>query len=417
MVLICPRCRRANPGEATYCHFDGFVLEQPAPPPPAVLAPPPPAEFVFPSGRRCRSLEEVARGCIEEWEAARTLLRGGDFVRYFQDLNRHDLARVAAEDAAQSDIDVALHHFVRSLPAPPGDGPRLDLEPRRLAVTGVRAGERRGVAVTLVNHGAGQLQGKISVTEGGSWLKLLGGRTEHELAVRAGRRQAAALSLDARGLIAGQSYSGKLTAVTNGGIAELPVRLEVAAAPFPLPPYQGAASPRELAQRIRANPRPAAALLEGGEVARWFAANSWTYPIEGPPARGVGAVQQLFESLGLSQPPPLTLSDREVRLYCAGLEPAGGQVTLSTPSKKWVYAQAECDAPWLRVILPSVSGPRQAVVAFEVDPTQTPGEGAHEAILRLLANGGQRLEVRVLVQVGMATPPPEPPPERAGWRY
>jgi hypothetical protein len=76
-----------------------------------------------------------------------------------------------------------------------------------------------------------------------------------------------------------------------------------------------------------------------------------------------------------------------------------GQVTLRTPAKKWVYAQVDSDAPWLRVTTPKVSGPQQAAIAFEVDGGQLDAGAFHEATLRIAANAGQTLTLRVGVDV------------------
>jgi hypothetical protein len=74
-------------------------------------------------------------------------------------------------------------------------------------------------------------------------------------------------------------------------------------------------------------------------------------------------------------------------------------VTLSTSVKKWVYAQVDSDAPWLRVTTPTVSGPQQAVIAFEVDPTLVDSGRTREATLRIQANAGQMLALRVHADV------------------
>ena len=177
------------------------------------------------------------------------------------------------------------------------------------------------------------------------------------------------------------------------------MRLDLAAVPFAQPPYKGAGTPRELAQRMLANPKPAVALLESGDVARWFAANGWNYPVAGDPGRGVAAVQQFFECLGLSKPPPLKLSDYELRLQCVGPRPVAGEVTLSTNSRKWVFGQVECDAPWLRVTTPSVSGPQQTRIGFEVDAAKLAADQVHQASLVIRANGSQKLLVRVKAEV------------------
>lgn len=395
MVQTCPRCQRVNPQEAVYCYFDGIVLQQGAA---GVLSPGQlPREFVFPSGRRCRSFDELVQGCQYEWEDARNLLHNGDFARYFAQLGRHDLARTARENQAQPDLDIALHAFLSELPASQIQGPRLDLNPRRLTLGGVRPGEQRQIPLTITNQGKGLLQGKIKVSEGAAWLRIVGANGAAEHAVKTARSEQLTLHIDARGLTAPQTYSAKLTVITNGGIAEVAVRLDVVSMPFALAPFQGAASPRQIAERMRTNPKQAVPLLENGEIARWFKANGWTYPISGQPAKGVAAVQQFFECMGLSKPPPLQLSEQELQFFCTPPEVVQARVTLRTPAKKWVYAQIDGDVPWLRVTTPSVSGPQQTQIAFEVDSTLMDAGETHLGNVQIVANAGQRLTVRVLV--------------------
>ncbi len=392
---FCPRCQRANPREAVYCYFDGVVLDQRlvgAASPSRMLQ-----EFVFPSGRRCKTFDDLVQGCQYEWEDARHLLRNGDFTRYFAQIGRHDLARIAQENQKQPDPDIGLHSFLDQLPASQIQGPRLDLNPRRIMIGGVRPGEQRNISLTVLNEGKGLLQGKITVSEGGEWLKIAGNSNASECNLKTAKSQQIQLHVDARGLTAPQTYSGKLTVITNGGISEVAVRLDVASIPFAQAPFQGAVTPRQMAERMRANPKLAVPLLENGEIAHWFQLNGWTYPVSGPPARGVAAVQQFFEGMGLSKPPPLLLSEQEVHFFCTQPEVAQARVTLRTPAKKWVYAQADSDKPWLRVTTPSISGPQQAQLAFEVDSSLMDVGGLHLGTVYLTANAGQKLSVRVQV--------------------
>jgi hypothetical protein len=78
---------------------------------------------------------------------------------------------------------------------------------------------------------------------------------------------------------------------------------------------------------------------------------------------------------------------------------------LFTGSKKWVYANVESDVPWLRVLTPQVAGPQRATVGFEIDPRQLPRGPGAEGTLRLSANGGQNLVVRVRAQGPRRAPP------------
>lgn len=410
-MQFCPRCQRANPREAVYCYFDGVVLDQRlagAVSPSRMLQ-----EFVFPSGRRCKTFDDLVQGCQYEWEDARDLLRNGDFSHYFAQIGRHDLARIAQENQKQPDSDIGLHSFLDQLPASQIQGPRLDLNPRRLMIGAIRPGEQRQITLTILNQGKGLLQGKITVSEGDQWLKIAEGSSpvagdpgwSSECNLKTAKAQQIRLRVDAHGLTAPQTYSGKLTVITNGGISEVAVRLDVVSIPFAQAPFQGAASPRQMAERMRASPKQAVPLLENGEIDHWFQLNGWTYPVSGPPARGVAAVQQFFEGMGLSKPPPLQLSEQKIHIFCTQPEVAQARVTLRTPSKKWVYAQADSDKPWLRVTTPSVSGPQQAQVAFEVDSTLMDEGGLNLGTVYLTANAGQKLSVRVQVN---CTRPHEP---------
>jgi hypothetical protein len=241
------------------------------------------------------------------------------------------------------------------------------------------------------------LQGKISVSDGSAWLKIDGG-DGHQCAIKTSRDQVVHLRVQTAGLVP-QTYSARLTIITNGGIAEVPVRLDLTALPFTQGPFKGASTPREMAEKMRKHPKAAAPLLENGEIARWFASNGWAYPVAGPPAPGVAAVQQFFECMGLSKPPPLHLSETVFNYLVVPPEMQRGQVTLRTTAKKWVYAQADSDKPWLRVTTPVAGGPQQAQFAFEVDSSLMQENQIHEGTVQLVANAGQKLSVRVVVDV------------------
>jgi hypothetical protein len=256
------------------------------------------------------------------------------------------------------------------------------------------------------------LQGKLTVAEGGQWLHVegVGGPGSNgQCPLKTAREQQVLLRVETRGLPAPQTYSARLQVITNGGIVEVPVRLDLASVPFTKAPFQGVTTPRELAEQMRAQPKAAVPLLESGEVERWFTANGWAYPVQGPPARGVAAVQQFFEGMGLSRPPEVELSANEIRFTLNYPETARGQVTLRTAAKKWVYAQVTSDAPWLRVLTPNPSGPQQAVITFEADSAAMPPGRTHQASLRIEANAGQKLTLRVLAEVNQ---PPGSPSRR-----
>jgi hypothetical protein len=396
MVQHCPRCQRANPASAVFCHFDGCLLQHGAAGAGAgqLLH-----EFIFPSGRRCRTFDELATGCYYEWEDARTLLHDGTFASFLAGIGRADLARTARESQGQADVDIALTNFVGALPATQVQGPKLGLNPRRLVIGPARVGEQRVARVMLLNEGRGLLQGKVTVADGASWLRIVDGSDDHTYPLKTGKEQPLTIRAETGGLTVGQNYSGKLTVVTNGGVAELPVRLDLVARPFARAPYQGAMDPRDLARKMRDNPHPGPVLLESGEIARWFASNGWAYPIAGATAPGLAAVQQYFEELGLAKAPQILISDQELRFRCTSPELVTGQVTIRSPARKLVYGRAESDAPWLKVTTPGVSGQVQAQIDFAIDTTLMDEDRTYIGHLKVIANAGQSFIVRIHAEV------------------
>lgn len=394
-ALVCPRCQRANPEVAAFCYFDGAELRarHDGAAAPNRLS----QEFVFPSGRRCRTFDEFAQGCRDEWAPARDLLRQGMFKQYFGSMGRADLVKAASEAMAQTDADIALTTFLGVLPVSAHQAPKIDINPRRILLGNLLAGEHRHVQVIVTNQGQGTLQGTMTVTEGSDWLKIDGANPQ-QCAIATAREQKIALNVNTRGLPAGGTYGAKLTVITNGGAVEVLARMDLVAQPFTKPPFHGAKAPRDMAERMRRAPKAAVPMLESGEVSRWFTANGWNFPIRGPQAKGVAGVQQFFETMGLSKPPPVQVSQTEVRLACVYPETVRSQVAVQTGAKKWVYATVTSDCPWLRVLTPQVSGPQQATIAFEVDPKE--GQGTPlEGKLHIAANGGQALGVKVHAEV------------------
>src|SRR5262245_53980423 len=163
--LVCPRCQRVNPADAIYCYADGMVLR----PHPGGAVPVPgqmPRGLTFPSGRRCRTLDDFVQGCQYAWEDARALLGRGDVAHFVTMIGRTDLPRAAREPHNQPDPDILLHNFLSNLPVQKGVGPRLDLHPRRLVLRKLRPGESKQLRLQVQNTGKGLLQGKLTVTEG-----------------------------------------------------------------------------------------------------------------------------------------------------------------------------------------------------------------------------------------------------------
>jgi hypothetical protein len=392
-VSICPRCKHVNPDYANYCHFDGVVLQAQQSASVHRL----PGEFKFPSGRRCNTFDELAQGCQEEWSAARDLLMRGVFAQYFRTAKRDDLVRAANDAKAQANPDIGLTTFLGALPGTRTATPKLDLNPRRILLGKVPVGDARTVPLTITNQGQGMLQGTVTVSEGQDWVSL-------------NESKPFKLTIQTKGQAAGESYGARLTVVTNGGVVEVPLRMELVAQPFLKAPFQGAHTQRELAQKMRMAPKAAVPILESGEVQRWFAHNGWNYPVVGTPVKGVAAVQQFFEGMGVSKPPPLQLSKKELRLTCKYRDSARAQFTLQTPAKKWVYAHITSDSPWLKITTPQVSGPQHATVGLEIDTNLWNLGPLGEGKVTLAANGGEKLTLKVIVEVQGAPAGVQPKP-------
>src|SRR5205823_10517133 len=127
--------------------------------------------------------------------------------------------------------------------------------------------------------------------------------------------------------------------------------------------------------------------------------NGWAYPVCGVQARGIAAVQQFFEAMGVAKPPPVQLSESEVHCLLVAPEVQQRNVILRSPVKKWVYAQVDSDVPWLRVLTPNVAGAQNAAIGFEIDSSLLDADRLHDGLLKVVANGGQTLAVRVRVDV------------------
>ena len=141
-VLRCPRCGRTNPPAALYCHHDGLALTSDAAPLDAgsqpFLTP-----FVFPSGRSCRTFDELALGVEDLWEEAIELLREGIFGVFLGGIGRADLARVAAQARKALDPDRGLDDLLNRLPVTTREPPMLHVHPAEINLGRVSRNETR----------------------------------------------------------------------------------------------------------------------------------------------------------------------------------------------------------------------------------------------------------------------------------
>jgi hypothetical protein len=422
MPLTCRACRRLNPPEAAYCHFDGVPLEGHSPAgregPPGTR--PFPMPLMLPSGRVCGNFSELALACWDDWAGALELLRDGHLATFLSSLGRADLA-VAAREAARSPApDRGFDEFLGRLPGDALAPAKLVVGLSEIDLGTLAIGTTRRFSLPLRNAGSRLLWGSVAV-EDAPWLAV--GETSPSATKVFQFRGETAVVLHVLGqcLRAGaRPLEGRLVIESNGGSAALPVRATVPVRPFPDGALAGARTPRQLAELAKAAPREATLLFESGAVQRWYQDNGWVYPVQGPAGSGLGAVQQFFEALGLVRPPRVTLPQRLLVLRGRPGEALQHFFVVETEEKRPVFASAVSDQPWLKVGRARIAG-RVATIPVSVPSVpDRPGETL-TATLSVTANGNQRFELPLTLTVTFpgAGPPvlslAEAVAEPAGW--
>jgi hypothetical protein len=400
MPQVCPKCQRVNPAEAQFCYQDGFALGgrngHAGPVDPG--SQPFPHPFVFPNGSVCRNFDQLALACHNEWSTAVELLRHGDLANFLAGLGRADLARAARDASKQADKDHALDQLLGQLPANTIEPAKLHVETLHLNLGQLTVGKDHRCDLRLVNQGMRMLSGTIAVSDC-TWLTLGEGGGSPRKVFQF--QTATSIPVQVRGKLlraAAKPVQGRLVIETNGGAATVVVTADVPVKPFAEGVLAGAVTPRQIAEKAKAAPRAAAPLFESGAVARWYIQNGWTYPVQGPAASGIGAVQQFFEALGLTTPPRV-----EVREHSLSFEARpGGSVShtldVSAVEKRPVFASAVSDQSWLKVSKVVLDG-RTAHVKLAVESApDRPGETL-EAKLTVRANGNQRFVIPVSLRV------------------
>jgi hypothetical protein len=409
MVPICKRCKRANPRDAIYCHHDGVLLagkvggDIPADGSAMNIgARPFSVPLVFPSGRQCFNFVQLSLACSEEAESALELLRKGHMETFLAGQGRTDLAAAAHAAARIDDRERGLDDFVGRLPAFSTPA-KLHVEPMALDFGTVRVGEDHRRELVLHNKGMRLLYGSASCDA--AWLSLGDGPAVQGRAFQFRSRDVLIVQLLGRHLRAFEKpQDAQIILESNGGTITVAVRVHVPVKPFPEGVLAGAQSPRQLAHQAKESPKEAAVLIENGAVARWYSANGWTYPVRGPAASGVAAVQQLFEALGLVKPPRVELSEDAIRLRGAVDQKVEHTLAVITNENRSVIAHGTSDQAWLEVGRTIFRG-RSAFLPLIV---MVPGRAGAtlQAIVAIEANGGQRFAVPVTLAIAAAVPSP-----------
>lgn len=400
----CPVCSKTNPATAYYCHHDGTPLTKDGREGPIRVANLPfPMPFYFSDGQACASFNQLALTCASHWEEACALLADGIWATWFRSIGRLDLSTAATRAAAESDRDAGLSQLLALFPADPEflRPPKLALESTEVNLGQLTPGTDLSFDLVLYNQGLLLLRG--SIWTDCEWL-VLGHRAGPSQKLFQ-TRNVCTVPVHVLGhkLRAGlKPLQGGITLESNGGRVTVPVRAVIPIRPFPRGPagndvLAGAMSPRVLAQRARAHAREAAVLFERGMVKAWYASNGWTYPVEGGAVSGVAAVQQFFESLGLTQPPTLTLDP--VCLVFRGRVGERFETTLTvrTAESKPVYAQAWSNSDWV------ACGPikhlgNKVKIGLEILVPPCPGQTV-QAQVTIRGNGNQVFALLVFLTV------------------
>ncbi len=428
MPQVCGQCSRVNPPEASYCYYDGALLAGHSANggPVNQGAQPFPNQFVLPSGQMCRNFDQLATACQQNWKQAVDLLKQGFLASFLGGLGRADLAMAAQEAARFPDVDRGLDQLLSKLPTQVLQPPKLTVEPSEINLGRLPLGGDRAIELHLVNQGMRLLYG--SVVSDSKWLTLGEAPGNAQKLFQFGADTAMAVQIRGQHLRAGaKPLEGNLIIESNGGPATVLVRADVPVTPFPDGVLAGAISPRQIAEKARDKARDAAPLFENGAVAGWFTRNGWQYPVVGPSAHGLGAVQQFFEALGLAKAPKLEIITATLQLKGQVGLALQANVEVFSQEKRPVYAYGISDQPWLDCARPKLDG-RFATIPVQIHVPNRPGEKL-QGNVHVTGNGNQRFTVPVVLTVEGVNPfafsdepelvpvqavfPPPPVPARA----
>jgi hypothetical protein len=401
MVQTCRTCFRVNPTEALYCYHDGTVLDcrRANGEPLNTGRQPFPSQFVFPSGRICQNFDQLALACQEQWTEALSLLQQGYLENFLSGLGRTDLALAARAAAQLSDPDRGLDEFLDKLPSQVLEPPRLAVTPREINLGQLRVGQDQHRELHIANKGMRLLHGSIRC-ENSPWLSLGQAPGQSRKLFETRGDQVVPFHVRGQLLRAGiQPLEGVLLIDSNGGTAVVRVRAEVPLTPFPEGVLAGATTPRQVAQKAKNAPKEAGGLFEKGAVAEWYRQNGWTYPVPGPAASGLAAVQQFFEALGLTKPPKVAIGEWLVSFAGEVGDRLEHAILIRTEERRPVYAFATSDQGWLQVGRPHLMGATVAIPLVVLQVPNNPGELLRARVL-VTANGNQRFTVDVMLAVG-----------------
>ena len=261
MIQRCERCRRANPREAVYCHFDGAILTRAgAGDVPAdgsamnVGVRPFPTPFLMPSGEACKNFVDLCRALHADSAVAHDLLRQGAFEAFFARLGRADLCVAATAAARAPDPVRGLDEILGRLPGCPLTAARLRVGSSEHDLGVLAPGEDREFTITLANEGMRLLFG-VANPSGVDWLALDDrGRRQSRLFQFSGQTTFTVRIIGRHLRAYARQQEAEIRLTSNGGSAVVVVRVLVPVRPFAEGALAGADSPRQLAEKARQAP-------------------------------------------------------------------------------------------------------------------------------------------------------------------
>lgn len=400
MAQTCTKCSRVNPDDASYCYYDGSVLGghgvNGGPVNSGTQAFP--IQFVFPSGKSCRNFDQLALAFQENWGEAAGLLQQGHIETFLGGLGRLDLALAAKEAAKFPDQDRGLDLLLAKLPSMVLESPKLLVEPTEVNLGQIPVGEDRQFELHLTNQGSRLLYGSVTCDDC-VWLAVGEAPGGPQKVFQFGSECAIPIQVRGKHLRAGSKpVEARLAVESNGGNFLLTVRAEVPVKPFSEGVLTGAKSPRQVAEKAKAAPKDAAGFFEKGVIAKWYEENGWIYPVQGPPASGLGAVQQFFEALGLTPPPKVEISEKAVAFQGNPGDKLRHMLEIKSQEKRPVYAHGTSDQAWLEVGAARLNG-RTAQIPLVIPAVPNKQGQTLQAKVTIISNGNQRFEVPVSVEI------------------
>lgn len=396
MSLVCAQCSRVNPEDASYCYFDGAALAGRAGGPINAGAAPFPNPFVFPNGHQCRNFDQLALACQQNWSAAIDLLRQGFLGSFFGGIGRVDLAAAAQEAAKFPDLERGLDQLIAKLPTQAVQPPKLQAEPSTINLGVVKIGQDRSTELHLSNVGMRLLYG--TVTSDCKWLTLGDAPGHPEKLFQFGAESIIPVQIRGQHLRAGtKPLEGRLTLDSNGGTVTVTVRADVPITPYEGGVFAGSTTPRQIAEKSKANVKEAAPLFESGAIAKWYHVNGWVYPVQGPTMPGPGGIQQFFEALGVAKAPKVEFTPTSLSLEGAVGKTIETAIEVTSAERKVIYGWATCDASWVEIGKTKLTGKVARIPILIHVPSPCPP--TLETTLHVVGNGNQKKDIPITVKV------------------